>query len=308
MRALLGCLAIFLVACADDKAAVEPGPDSAGPLQVYSVNYPLAWVASQLAGSVAKVHFPAPTDIDPAYWRPDIDTLIDYQGADLILLVGAGYAQWLSRVSMPMNRMLDTSAEITDKLLSQEFDPVHSHGPEGEHSHGVKAISLWLDPQILQAQALAISRELQQLSPQAAPEIEARSAGLVAQLNSIDSELAQQFERLSGAPLLYSHPVYQYLQQRYNLNGRALHWEPDQMPTEREWADFDMLLAEHPARIMLWEAEPLLEVRERLEQYGIQIAVYQPLGNRPPQGDFASGMAANIAQLRRLTGLPKTDL
>ena len=69
------------------------------------------------------------------------------------------------------------------------------------------------------------------------------------------------------------------------------------MPDERQWQKLEQLLLEHPARLMFWEGRPLPAVAERLEALGLQLVVYEPVGNRPARGDFLSVMAANIAAL-----------
>ena len=98
--------------------------------------------------------------------------------------------------------------------------------------------------------------------------------------------------------MLYSHPVYQYFGRRYGLNGRAVHWEPGEPPGQKDWAALSALLEQHPATLMIWEDEPLPATRDRLKQLGLEVLVYRPLGNRPPEGDFGTEMAANISRLR----------
>ncbi|KPK50972.1 MAG: hypothetical protein AMJ63_13415, partial [Myxococcales bacterium SG8_38_1] len=69
-------------------------------LVVYAVNYPLQYFAQRIAGEFAEVVMPVPPDMDPAFWQPDAAIIGDFQRADLILLNGAGYAKWVSRVSL----------------------------------------------------------------------------------------------------------------------------------------------------------------------------------------------------------------
>ena len=42
-------------------------------LTVYVVNYPLAYFAERIGGDLIRVEFPAPSDVDPAYWTPDAE-------------------------------------------------------------------------------------------------------------------------------------------------------------------------------------------------------------------------------------------
>ena len=132
---LLIATVLLLVACSQDREAIDQSPELSLP-SVFTVNYPLAWMAESLAGSIVEVHFPAPHDVDPAFWEPDVDTVIRYQGADLVLLNGANYARWIPKVSLPGRTLRDTSVGYGDRLIRVDAGPVHSHGPAGAHSHG----------------------------------------------------------------------------------------------------------------------------------------------------------------------------
>lgn len=264
---------------------------------VYTVNYPLYWMAQQLASAAATVVFPAPAGEDPAFWRPDVETVLKFQQGDLVLLNGAGYAKWVANASLPASLLVDTSAAYHDQLLVLDARPEHTHGPAGEHSHGELAFTTWLDLDLARQQSEAVAVALQHLLPEDSEHIEQRLVALHTALNDMDVQLQALGKKFNGAPLLYSHPVYQYLQQRYGLNGKALHWEPGEMPHEEQWRELTELLQVHPARLMLWEAEPLPQVTRRLGELGIKVVVFAPLGNRPDEGDFISNLEANIQAL-----------
>ena len=301
MRLFLALLFFSLAACQQGHdSQLASGVESGRLLpQVYTVNYPLAWMAKQLAGDTAAVEFPVPEDVDPAFWQPDVETVLRYQQADLVLLNGADFARWIATVSLPANRMLDTSEAYREQLLEVDSDPVHSHGPTGEHSHGELAFTTWLNMELAQLQLQAVAGALQSVISDESGKIEERLGALQNQLAVMDEHLLAISAQLDGLPMLYSHPIYQYLQQRYNFNGRAVHWEPNTMPSQSEWLKLEDILRSHPANIMLWEAQPLQKVEERLNNLGVETVVFAPMGNRPPQGDFSSEMAANIVRLQR---------
>jgi zinc transport system substrate-binding protein len=288
-----------LAGCGQDLASKldQAANNGGGKPLVFTVNYPLAWMAEQLAGDTATVVLPAPAGVDPAYWQPDIATLLRYQQADLVLLNGAGYAKWLAGASLPASRLVDTSLAYRDQLLVVDSAPVHSHGPQGDHSHGDLAFTTWLDLQLAQQQASVVARALQRLLPEESAAIDLRLATLQKVLADLDARLLALGARLDGVPLLYSHPVYQYLQRRYRLTGEALHWEPDQIPDDTQWLELANILQDHPAQSMLWEGQPLPAVAARLAQLGIDVVVFAPLANRPKQGDFSANMEANVQAL-----------
>ena len=96
---------------------------------VYAVNYPLAYFAERIGGEHVTVEFPAPRDLDPAFWRPDEETIGAYQSADLVLLNGAGYAKWLDVVTLSASRLVNTSASFSDRYLAVAGTVTHSTPP-----------------------------------------------------------------------------------------------------------------------------------------------------------------------------------
>jgi len=282
-------------------AAVTAGPArAADKLTIYTVNYPLAYFAERLAGDLAEVRFPAPPDVDPAFWKPDANTVAAYQRADLILLNGAGYAKWVSRVSLPRSRLVDTSHAFADKYIQAPSAVTHSHGPGGEHAHGGTAFTTWLDLTQAAQQAEAIAQALIRKRPEAKDRIARNLSALKSDLLAVDARIAELATSARDRPLLASHPVYQYLARRYGLNLRSVLWEPDTVPGKQQWAELERILGEHRAKWMLWEGEPAQESFERLRALGVQSVVFDPCANRPATGDFLSVMRDNAGNLKQV--------
>jgi len=270
---------------------------AAEKLTIYTVNYPLAYFAERLAGDLAQVEFPAPPGVDPAFWRPDAKTIAAYQAADLILLNGAGYAKWVDRVSLPPSRLVDTSRVFADRYIETAGGATHSHGPGGEHSHSGIAFTTWLDLDQAARQAEAVARAITRKRPAAKDQVEKKLKALKGELLALDARLARLSATAPSRPLLGSHPVYQYLARRYNLNLRSVLWEPDAPPTPQQWAEFERMLSKHPAHWMLWEARPAPETASRLRALGVESLVFDPCANRPETGDFASVMGDNVKRV-----------
>jgi len=244
------------------------------------------------------VSFPAPADVDPAYWSPEPADITAYQQADLILLNGAGYAAWVANVTLPRSRLIDTTIAVRDRLIPIESDVTHTHGPTGDHSHGGTAFTTWLDFDLAAAQATAVADAIVAARSEHEAEFRAAFDGLAADLEALDADLMAVAEALGDQPVVFSHPVYQYLERRYNLQAISVHWEPDELPEEAQWRELQSVLQRHPAKIMIWEAEPLGETRRRLAELGVQSVVFSPGGNRPATGDWLDYMKAGIASLR----------
>ncbi len=276
---------------------------SSATLSVYTVNHPLQYFAERIGGERVTVRFPAPRDVDPADWMPDAETVARFQEADLIVLNGAGYEAWLTRASLPAKRLVDTSSGFSDRLIAIDRALTHQHGPQGAHSHASTAFTTWLDPTLAREQARAVAEALARERPAHEGVFREALAALEADLEALDERLAAVARRLDGAPVVYSHPVYQYLDRRYDLNGRSVHWEPDEAPDAEMWRDLEALLREHPAELMLWEDTPRAETAQRLEALGVRSVVFAPGAIARTDGDWLSVMRANAERLERAVGI-----
>ncbi len=265
---------------------------------VYVVNYPLYYFATRIGGDQVSVFFPAPGEVDPAEWIPEDRIIQRYQAADLIILNGADYAGWIKLVTLPESALVDASANIQDRLIEENELIHHSHGPHGEHTHGGTAFTVWLDPTLALEQARSIKMALSSALPQYAEQFEQRFIQLMEDLLALDSSIKAAVGNNAARPVFVSHPVYQYLEARYQLNAVSFHWEPDEMPTDAEWNELAHVLETHPARWMIWEDEPLPEIAARLQAAGVASVVFNPTFQSPAAGDFLSAMQANAEALK----------
>ena len=289
-------LFLLLAACDPQTTSVSSPAGPGSKPVVLTTNYPLYFFASEIAGDTVDIRIPE-FDGDPAMWVPGTADLPQMQSADLIIINGAGYEAWLAFTTLRSGLLVDTTADIQDQLLPIENATLHQHGPEGEHSHEGTAFTTWLNPQIAIEQARVISRVLSGLVPAQTAGFGERLAGLEEKLSALDESLASVFSNFGGQPVVFSHPVYQYLQQRYELNGQSLHWEPDTEPGLKEWVGFQNLLQEHPAKLMIWEGQPSQAMIERVQQQGIKSVIFDPVANRPDSGDYFSVMSDNLVRL-----------
>jgi zinc transport system substrate-binding protein len=257
---------------------------------IYTVNYPLAYFAERIAGKHAEVIFPAPKNVDPAYWKPEIKTILEFQDADLILLNGADYARWVQYVSLPKWRMVNTSASFRQDYIIMDDDPAHSHGPEGDYANRNTAFTTWLDFQQAIAQVKEIEQALIKADPKHAANFSSNSQVLESELLELDKRMHSLASNMGNQPVIFSHPVYQYLARAYHINGRSLHWEPQNLLDDDKLIELNVILKEHPATLFIWENEPLPSSVLKLESLGIKSVVFNPSGNRPMKGDFLGTM------------------
>ena len=211
---------------------------------------------------------------------------------------GADYEKWLPATVLPVLKQVVTSASFADRYMKNGEVITHSHGPQGMHSHGLIDFNTWMDPQQAAIQAQSVHDELVRLAPQEAHDFDLNLESLKKDLAEIDAQLIDASIRLGKDPLLASHPVYHYAARRYGWNMKEVHWEPDEMPSDAEWQKFTALHAAHPAKLMIWEEDPLPAVSERLRKMGIEPIAFETCASAPAAGDYLSAMKANAARLK----------
>ena len=269
------------------------------------VNYPLKYFVERLAGTEVKVLFPVPTDVDPAYWEPDAEDVAAYQRADLILLNGASYAKWVSSATLPRSSIVNTSSRFADRLILVEDAMTHSHGPGSVHAHGEVAFTTWLDPILAIEHASSVRDALADLLPDLGATFDQNLTALSDELLDLHEKFEELTRKYQDAPILASHPVYQYFALPYGLNLRSVHWEPSQIPDQKQWRELERILDVHPAMWMIWEAAPLDETRARLAEIGIRCVVFETCGSEPSGRDYIESMRSNAARLDPVFHGPK---
>ena len=81
------CLAVLaIVGCSkrEPEQTVRTGYEPS----ICVVNYPLQYFVERIGENRVLVCFPAPRDVDPAFWRPGEYEIMRFQAADRILLNG----------------------------------------------------------------------------------------------------------------------------------------------------------------------------------------------------------------------------
>ena len=292
---------ILLIAGCDQGKNRTTGESGQKPT-IAVVNYPLYYFASEIGGDLVHVYFPSISG-DPAYWKPDTRQVLNFQKADLILANGAGFEKWMEKVSLPSSKVVNTSLVFKEFWIEVEEGVAHSHGPEGEHVHKGTAFTTWVNFDFAIQQASVVHEALCTLLPDSKQLFDDNFRKLTTELKNLDERMLLVGSALDGIVIIASHPVYQYMEQRYQLNIHSLHWEPSQFPNEGDWEEIKNIVEKNEAKIMIWEAEPLESTSTKLKQMGLEVVVFNPCSNRPDVGDFLAVMQENVSGFYRIAVL-----
>ncbi len=293
---VLACLS--LVSCKDKSEPEQPAPDASSV--VMTTFYPTTYFAERIAGDAIEVRNPVPADADPIFWQPGDADLLAYQQADLIILNGAEFEKWVASAALPATRVVDSSSKLDGPLLTYET-ATHSHGPTGEHTHAGADGHTWIDPVNAMAQSRIILEALLDRFPEHAEAFRTNAEALMGDLASLDTRWRALAPRLREAALLASHPAYNYLARRYELEITNLDLDPEAPPDDEASQAIAAALADtRPDQpiLLLWEGAPLEETVRRLtDAHAITSVWVSPAESEDPNADYLGVMRANLDRL-----------
>jgi zinc transport system substrate-binding protein len=258
MAALSGCRD---AAPTEATSGAPSGPAADEIRELVSTTFhPSTYWAARIAGDLVAVDNPLPWNVDPADWTPGADALASYRRSRLVAVNGDGYEIWLDELDLPDSRIVRLTADL---------DP------------GRPAGHPWLDPISAIRQATTLADAMKRTWPQYAEAFDANLAGLVADLEDLDAQFRALTPRLESVVLIGSQPEYDVLAGRYGWSIDSLELDPDALPSAEDLAAVRASIPANrgPAQqvIVLWESEPLDEIRQLFfVDMGVECVVVRP--------------------------------
>ena len=293
--------------------------DTGAKRQIVAVSYPLEYLTQRIAGSEMEVRCPVPAGERASQWRPQRAEILAMQHADLIVAngVGARFAKWLDSVSLPDSKICNSATKglaLADYISVDDVRLVHSHGPEGEHSHPTTVAYTWLNPLIASKQADYIATELARIDP---AHKEIFSANLQALKQDL-TELAEAFKELPQSPgdqplvILSVNPDLKFFSQAAGFQDHHLTWfePPTAAVAAVELENFLLLYKNHPTlrqqgqTVLLSNYPFSTELLEVVQSQGVTVLVVDPMDIRPNNGDYLTVMKRNLSQFQSVSEIP----
>lgn len=272
--------------------------------QVAAASYPLAYFAEQLTGDSIEVLAITPAAKAGESWRPSQAETLSMQESDIIFVNGsaAPFATWLPHVTLPDSKICATANDglkLSDMIAVEDIRIVHSHGPEGEHSHPTMVAYSWLDPNMSAKQVAIMTERLIATYPDSKPSIQQSALKLTEALEELAPQFADISQHATEPPIvLTSSPDLKFLTRAAGLNDIHLNWREPPSPAEAK-AQLEAKLStlEQSPKFMLFPAEPTPDLRSVAESFDLETIVLDPMRFAPPEGDYFSVMSANLKKL-----------
>ena len=267
---------VLLVMCLPLATAAEP-----------LVAASLKPVHALVAGVMGKVSEPAllvKASASPHGYslRPSQVRLI--HDARVVFWIGASLERFLEKplAGAPGRNVALLEAPGVDLLKRRKGGLWQDHDHDDhDHEHDIDP-HIWLNPRNAMAMVRHIMAVLIEEDPAHRTDYEENGAVLLQRLQTLDQALAVRLEPLRDIPYLVFHDAYQYLQQRYGLNGvGAVLINPEHRPGAKRL----QTIREHKAHCLFGEPQfkPAL-IATLIEGTEVEYGVLDPLGVTLPAG------------------------
>ncbi|MGO1638194.1 metal ABC transporter substrate-binding protein [Ancrocorticia populi] len=297
-----GTLALTLGACSSTNSSES---DAEG-LTVATSFYPLAWLIESIGGDDVTVISMTPANVEPHDYELSPSDIAKMNEADLVVYVEGFQPSMdaaVEQISGP--EVLELSDSVG--LLPLEED----HGDDDEaheHDHGNLDPHFWLDPERMSDAGEAIEESLSQADSANATTYQEGQETVAGQLTDLDTEFADGLATCERQTIVTTHAAFGYLTNRYGLTQVAISGiDPEAEPSPADLAAIKTTIKDTATTTIFTEELASPKTAQAVAgETGADLATLNPLESKPEDGDYVSGMEANLAALQGALGCNQT--
>ena len=284
-------LAVLLVACACGARA-----GTGGRPRLTAAFYPLAWLATQVAGPGFYVQNLTRPGAEPHDLELTPRQVIDVGESKLTF--------YIKGVQPAVDKAVRQHA--AKHALDAESVVTTLPAPADEANDGAADPHLWLDPSRFATVATALGERLARIDPEGAAGYRSRAAQAVTRLTALDTEFRTGLRGCARKEIVTGHAAFGYLAQRYGLTQVGVAGlDPEAEPSPQRIAELTGLIRRTGATTVFTETLASPKTAETLaREAGVRTEVLDPVeGVRPgSHDDYFSIMRRDLATLRTALG------
>jgi zinc transport system substrate-binding protein len=261
-------------------AACSPA-DADDRHDVVAAFYPLQFVAERIGGEHVAVSSLTPPGGESHDLELSPRLVAGLADADLVVYLSGFQAATDEAVTSTAPEHVVDAAEAAALEVAPDGAGPASTGSGDLDPH------FWLDPTRLAAVGHQVADALAEVDPEHAAEFAAAADELTADLDALDTELADGLDACRGATLVASHEAFGYLAQRYDLHQVGISGiDPEVEPSPARLRDVAATVEAEGVRTLFFEVLASPKVTQTLaDELGVGTAVLDPLEGLAEEDD-----------------------
>lgn len=197
--------------------------------------YPIYEFTKQISGDKVDVSLLVPQGVEPHDWEPSIRDVQRIQNADLIIINGIGFENWLENIDTINSdvKIIDSSFGID---IISNYEDEHDDEDDHEEFHEFSGDPhIWLNPVAAKSQVQNIADGLKQKDPQNAQYYQNNADNYKSQLDLLDKNIRNELSSCKQDFIAF-HNAFSYFANEYNLHQHSIidSIEPHGEPTSKK--------------------------------------------------------------------------
>ena len=261
--------------------------------------YPLYEFTKEIGGDKVDISFLVPQGIEPHDWEPTINDVQRISQADLIIINGVGFENWIHDIEE-----INPDVTIIDSSKGIEIIEWEKHEEEhGEHDdHLLGDPHIWLNPVLAKAQVQNIGDGLTKFNPENEQTYRSNADVFLKKLDILDVKITNELQNCKKDFIVY-HNAFSYFAKEYGLTqhtivkGNDLHAEP----TPRHYEEVINLAQKLELNIIFTEEG----IDDRIshviaDEFGASVLTLSPLEIVTDNSSYIENMEQNLNNLQKV--------
>jgi zinc transport system substrate-binding protein len=178
----------------------------------------------------------------------------------------------------------------------------HDHAADAAHDHGGEDPHLWLEPSNARAWTAQLAEVLGRIDPENAARYAGNARDAMAELDSVEAEMAARLQPVQGVPFVVFHDSLGYLEDRFGLTSAgSIALSDATAPSARHLSDLRANVASFGARCAFSEPQFDTRLLDALAPGGMRVETLDILGSAQTPGPdlYPAMMRAMAAAMHR---------
>jgi zinc transport system substrate-binding protein len=250
--------------------------------------YPIFEFTKKVGGDRTEVSQLIPFGIEPHDWEPTVKNLQNMQQADLIVINGIGFENWVNDFALtnPDVIIVDTSKGITvnENILNHSTDP-----------------HIWLNPVMAKKQVQNIADALMEIDLANKEYYNTNANSYISQLEQLDEKIKNELSQCTKRDFISFHSAFTYFADQYGLVQHSIleSNEPHDEPTSKNLENMINLARNLDIDIIFTEEAVDTRTSQVIaDEIGGTVLVLSPLEIGDKNTDYIAKMEQNLLHLK----------
>jgi zinc transport system substrate-binding protein len=258
--------------------------------------FPLYEFTKEVGKEKVDVLLIIPAGVEPHDWEPSIQDIQRIQQADIIIINGVGFENWLDSIEKSNSDIviIDSSSgvDIIKEVEIEEHEDEH-------HDSSLGDPHIWLNPNLAKIQVKNIANGLIELDSDNSQYYRDNSENYIKKLDDLDSKIRNELSTCKKDFVAF-HNAFTYFANEYGLNQHTItSTDPHDEPTSKTLEQIINLAKEMKIQVIFSEEGVDKRTSEVIaNEIGGKVLILSPLEISETNTSYIEKMEANLDNLK----------